>query len=199
MESPPPYLQGLQSPDDGAVHVYTDGSASTKTRRAGWAFVMAHGERRVARGGDHGGTISEVELLAIHNAMRFLRASAIPVVLHSDSQYAINALTVWGDAWEENGWVTATGGHVKHQPLVKAARRLLRMHREIRQFDIRWVRGHAGNHGNEIADYLAGLARRDTLPPEVRWSPASEGFKFQRSYDDAYGQHDSPGDQLRPA
>jgi len=58
--------------------------------------------------------------------------------------------------WERNGWKTSAGAMVANQDLIKDCRNL---YKEIKasgaDIDIIKVKGHSGNHGNDMADKLA--------------------------------------------
>lgn len=148
------------------VVVHTDGSAYVRAGQAhgigGWAFVAkwrTHYTHRFGPSG-HGTTISEMELTAILRALQFLKLSPVPLIIRSDSQYAVSALTRWYDAWEQNGWVNSQGNTPAHLPLIRKARALAEMQASARPIMIEWIKGHAGHSGNEIADALASRARR---------------------------------------
>ncbi|KAJ6590487.1 ribonuclease H-like domain-containing protein [Mycena vulgaris] len=46
------------------------------------------------------------------------------LTVHSDSQYAVNCMTVWIDKWRRNGWVAEGGGDVKNRDLIEEVQRL---------------------------------------------------------------------------
>lgn len=156
------------------VVIHTDGSASTKDKTGGWGFVALYNGVEVTRSGcADGTTISVMEILAINKALHFLRPNNIPVSIFSDSKYAVNSLTEWGPVWEKEGWITSTGKQVSNIELIKATMRLIERHKKFRKVDISWVKGHAGNKSNEIADRLAGEARR---AKRGTWKPEDKKF-----------------------
>ena len=55
--------------------------------------------------------------------------------------------------WKRRGWKTAANKPVKNQDLWQALDQAVRRHR----VSWRWVKGHAGDPGNEEADRLANL------------------------------------------
>ncbi len=101
-------------------------------------------------GGEPGTTNNRMELTA---AIKALEAITTPyqVQLWTDSQYVRNGITSWISGWKRNGWKTSAKAPVKNadlwQQLDAAAARF--------DIDWRWVKGHAGHEGNELADQLA--------------------------------------------
>jgi ribonuclease HI len=61
--------------------------------------------------------------------------------------------------WKRKGWRTASGGPVQNLALVQGIDRAIAARSGPVSFT--WVRGHRGNHFNERADELAGLAARE--------------------------------------
>ena len=78
------------------------------------------------------------------------------VKLYTDSTYVKDGLTKWINGWKRNGWKTAAKKPVKNKDLWQALENATARH------DISWiwVKGHAGEEGNEIAD---GLARKGAM------------------------------------
>jgi ribonuclease HI len=73
------------------------------------------------------------------------------VSLHLDSDYVRQGITVWIHGWKRKGWRTAAGQPVKNADLWVRLDELARQH----EVQWHWVRGHAGDPGNERADALA--------------------------------------------
>lgn len=156
------------------VVIHTDGSASVKDQTGGWGFVARYdGAEQTRSGFAHPTTISVMEILAINKALHFLRPNGIPVSIYSDSKYAVNSLTEWGPIWEKEGWITSTGKQVSNIELIKATMRLIERHKKFRKVEISWIKGHSGNASNEIADRLAGNARR---AKRGTWKPEDQKF-----------------------
>ncbi|WP_420829183.1 ribonuclease H family protein [Bifidobacterium pongonis] len=129
----------------------------------GWAWADharnaggTPGHRHDDRGYDHGGATNGTnqigELCAVLEALR-AHPGAEPLLIESDSQYAINCSTKWVKGWKKNGWKNSQKKPVKNAELIKA------IDAEIAKregpVDFRWVKGHAGNAGNELVDELA--------------------------------------------
>lgn len=78
------------------------------------------------------------------------------VILYTDSSYVRNGITKWVAGWQRNGWRTADKKPVKNADLWQ------RLIDEERRHEVtwKWVKGHNGDHYNEIADELATTAAR---------------------------------------
>jgi ribonuclease HI len=73
--------------------------------------------------------------------------------LHVDSQYVLKGMTEWLQGWKAKGWRTAAKQPVKNVDLWQRLDALV--HQSEHRIEWRWVRGHAGDPGNERADALA--------------------------------------------
>jgi ribonuclease HI len=87
---------------------------------------------------------------AVIEALRALKRPCT-VTLHVDSQYVMKGMTEWIHGWKQRGWKTADKKPVKNADLWQL------MSDEVAKHEIRWqwVKGHAGDPGNERADLLA--------------------------------------------
>ncbi|WP_051028626.1 ribonuclease H family protein, partial [Cellulosimicrobium cellulans] len=155
------------------ITVSTDGSCLSNPGGAiGWAWINHDGT--FDSGGAVSGTNQVAELTALLQAVR-AHPGAEPLLIESDSQYAIKCASEWVVAWKRKGWRTAGGQPVKNLELVQAIDRVIAERAGPVRF--RWVRGHVGDPFNERADQLAGLAAQDwaagrgdldgTLVPEL--------------------------------
>ena len=80
-------------------------------------------------------------------------ARAEPLVIETDSQYAINCSTTWVHGWKKNGWKNSQKKPVKNADLIRAIDAEISKRPGPVKFV--WVKGHAGNAGNEKVDELA--------------------------------------------
>ena len=94
---------------------------------------------------------------ALDNALSSARAGkATNLEIRTDSEYTQKSMTIWGDKWDKNGYMSSTGSAVTNADLVKAGRDKISELRSLNSdVKIEHVRGHAGNYGNEQADKLA--------------------------------------------
>jgi ribonuclease HI len=140
------------------VSIYTDGACSGNPGPGGWAAIVIPEDDPDATeqltGGESYTTNNKMELRAALEALRALDAPA-DVTLHTDSEYLSKAFNEgWLDSWQENDWQTASNNAVKNQGLWKA------LLDEADRHDVEWVwvKGHADNELNNMADELAVAA-----------------------------------------
>jgi ribonuclease HI len=136
------------------VIIYTDGACRGNPGPGGWGALLIAGERRreLAGSADHT-TNNRMELTAAIEALRALKRPA-RATLFTDSKYVCTGIEAWLPQWKARGWRTADKKPVKNQDLWEA----LDAARDSHQIEWRWVRGHAGDPGNERADQLANEA-----------------------------------------
>jgi ribonuclease HI len=134
------------------VEIYTDGACSGNPGPGGWGAVLSYSGREKEM---HGGsaeltTNNRMELMAAIEALESLTRPSV-VRLHTDSSYVRNGITSWLASWKRNGWRTASKQPVKNEDLWRRLDAAAGRH-EVQWL---WVKGHAGNPGNERADALA--------------------------------------------
>jgi len=135
-----------------AVEIYTDGACSGNPGPGGWGAVLRYGNHEMEL---HGGeskltTNNRMELMAAIQALESLTRPSV-VRLHTDSVYVRNGVTTWLAGWKRNGWRTSAKQAVKNEDLWRRLDAAAAKH-EVHWL---WVKGHAGNPGNERADALA--------------------------------------------
>ncbi len=133
------------------ILIHTDGACSGNPGPGGWGAVLQSGQRvKELKGGAAHTTNNRMELTAAIEALSALkRPSAVTLV--TDSTYVRDGVTKWIHGWKQNGWRTAAKKPVKNEDLWRRLDALAQTH----QVDWRWVKGHAGDPGNERADALA--------------------------------------------
>jgi ribonuclease HI len=141
------------------VIIYTDGACRGNPGPGGWgALMMSNGKERELCGGERATTNNRMELMGAIQALEALNKPC-QVELHTDSQYVRTGITEWLAGWKARGWRTAAKAPVKNEDLWKR----LDAARLRHTVDWRWVKGHAGNAGNERADELARRGMLETL------------------------------------
>lgn len=144
------------------VTIYTDGSCLGNPGPGGYAAILIYGEhRREISGGFLQTTNNRMELTAAIVGLQTLRQPCT-VVLHSDSEYLVNAMSKgWAKRWRSNGWKRNCKERALNPDLWDRLLDLCGDHR----VKFKWVRGHAGHPENERCDELAAqAAKRSDLP-----------------------------------
>lgn len=137
------------------VEIYTDGACKGNPGPGGWGVLMRSGEtQKELYGGEPSTTNNRMELMAVIQALEALKRPCA-VTLYLDSQYVLKGITEWMPGWKAKGWKTASKQPVKNQELWQRLDALLAQGGH--DIDWRWVRGHAGDPGNERADALANM------------------------------------------
>lgn len=135
------------------IDIWTDGACSGNPGPGGWGALLVNGQhRKEIHGGEPNTTNNRMELRAAIEALNTLKRAS-KVRLHTDSTYVKDGLTKWIHNWKRNGWRTAAKKPVKNADLWQDLDRAASRH----QIEWVWVKGHAGDPGNEKADELARL------------------------------------------
>ena len=135
------------------VTIYTDGACSGNPGPGGWGAILSYkGTEKELSGGAAQTTNNRMELTAVIEALRALKRPC-DVALYLDSEYVRKGITEWIHGWKAKGWKTAAKQPVKNAELWQELDHLVSTagHR----IAWHWVKGHAGDPGNEKADELA--------------------------------------------
>ncbi|WP_074852503.1 ribonuclease HI [Gordonia westfalica] len=141
---------------EAVVEISTDGACLGNPGPGGWGAVLRYkGTEKRISGSEPDSTNNKMELTA---AIEGLAALTRPskVIIYTDSTYVRNGIMKWVSGWQSNGWKTKDKKPVKNADLW---RRLIEEEKR-HEVEWRWVKGHAGDHFNEIADELATTAAR---------------------------------------
>ena len=133
------------------VIIYADGACKGNPGPGGWgAWLNCEGREKELFGGELSTTNNRMELTAVIRALEALKRPS-KVSIYTDSVYVQKGITEWIHSWKARGWRTSGKQPVKYETLWRELDVLAQMH------DIQWiwVKGHAGNVGNERADALA--------------------------------------------
>lgn len=133
------------------VEIYTDGACRGNPGPGGWGALLMYGdERKEICGGEKETTNNRMELCAAIYALASLKRPC-DLTLYTDSKYVMTGIQEWIKGWKAKGWQTAAKKPVKNVDLWKR----LDQENQRHNVDWVWVKGHAGNEGNETADQLA--------------------------------------------
>ena len=133
------------------VDIYTDDACKGNPGVGGWgALLEAAGKQKELFGGELLTTNNRMELLAVIRALESLKRPC-EVRVHTDSKYVQMGITEWIHNWKRRAWRTAGNKPVKNEDLWRELDAVSAQH----QIQWLWVKGHAGDPGNERADQLA--------------------------------------------
>ena len=137
------------------VTIYTDGACSGNPGPGGYGAILQYGQKRKElSGGFRRTTNNRMELLAVIEGLEILKRPS-RVTIYSDSRYIVDAVNKgWARRWKANGWRRNKKDKAVNPDLWDRLLTLLDTH----DTEFRWVKGHAGNAGNERADALAVAA-----------------------------------------
>ena len=120
------------------IVIHTDGACKGNPGPGGWGTVIEqNGNQQKLSGSEPQTTNNRMEMTAVIKGLEAVDPSA-KVLISSDSTYVINTMT--------KGWKRKANHDLWDQ-----LDRLVKSH----NVSWRWVRGHSGDRGNELADALA--------------------------------------------
>ncbi len=137
------------------IEIYTDGACLGNPGNGGYgAILMYKGHKKEISGGEKDTTNNRMEMRAAIEALRSLKKSSEAVIIYTDSKYVMDGITSWINSWKKNNWRTANRKPVKNADLWQD------LDVEVAKHKIHWVwvKGHSGNHYNELVDELARKA-----------------------------------------
>ena len=136
------------------IKIYTDGACSGNPGKGGWGVLIQENDNeKELSGSELNTTNNRMELTAVIKALEHYD-EAREIEIFTDSKYVMQGITEWIKNWKNNHWKTSQKKDVKNKDLWVLLDTVSAKH------DIKWswVKGHAGDYGNEIADKLATQA-----------------------------------------
>lgn len=136
------------------IDIYTDGACSGNPGPGGWgAFFKQDQKEWELSGFEPSTTNNRMELTAVIKALESLQTPST-IKIYTDSKYVHDGITLWLNQWKKNNWRTAAKKPVKNMDLWEKLEKAIENH----TIEWQWVQGHAGDIGNEKADFLARKA-----------------------------------------
>ena len=137
-----------------SIKVYTDGACRGNPGPGGWGvYIQLNDEEKDLYGGNPETTNNQMEMQAALEALKYLKDKNDVIELYTDSNYLRQGITEWIHKWKLNNWRTAAKKPVANRDLWIEISDL----NEKMNVEWHWVKGHAGDPGNERADLLANL------------------------------------------
>ena len=138
------------------IIIYTDGACKGNPGPGGWGVILrsaGHVEKELF-GGEALTTNNRMEMTAVIEALSALKRPC-DIALYIDSKYVLQGITEWLPGWKAKGWKTAAKQPVKNVDLWQKLDALVNTSGHTIEWC--WVKGHAGDPGNERADALANM------------------------------------------
>ena len=159
-----PKLIPMITPEDGRIVIYTDGGCLNNPGPGGYGVVINNGKKtKELSGGYRLTTNNRMELMACIVGLGSLNKRS-SVTLFSDSKYVVDGITKgWAKRWQANGWMRTKKEKAINPDLWEKLLVLCGKH----DVQFKWVKGHAGNEGNERCDQLANIeSAKSGLPAD---------------------------------
>lgn len=141
--------------------IYTDGACSGNPGPGGWGTVLylEGGENHEMGGRAAQTTNNRMEMQAAIAGLQLFVSSGqrTPVEVLTDSEYVKKGITEWIAGWKRRGWRNSAKKPVLNQDLWQQLDQLNQAAAAQTGSPVLWtyVRGHAGNAGNERCDAIA--------------------------------------------
>jgi len=139
------------------INIYCDGACRGNPGESGSGVIVYLDDEEINSYYGHfdkEGTNNTAELKAFIEALKIVEILNEKCIIFADSQYCINSITNWAYKWKSNNW-TKKGG-IKNLELIKTAHELYDKLKNL--IEVKYVKGHSNNKGNDKADYLANKA-----------------------------------------
>ena len=137
-----------------SIKVYTDVACKGNPGPGGWGvYIKFNNEEKDLYGGNPETTNNQMEMQAALEALKYLKDEDEAIKLYTDSNYLRQGITDWIHKWKLNNWRTASKKPVANRDLWIEISDL----NEKMNVEWNWVKGHAGDPGNERADQLANM------------------------------------------
>ena len=133
------------------IKIYTDGACKGNPGVGGWGAIIMQDEKNIELfGGENETTNNRMELMAVIMALKEI-SSNLELTIYTDSTYVQKGISEWIKNWKVNNWRSSSKKPVKNKDL------WIELDEAVgsRKINWEWVKGHAGNEGNEKADDLA--------------------------------------------
>lgn len=161
------------------IEVYSDGSATIKTRPGGFGYVVVIDDK-VEESGSGALPLATNNDAELEGAIAGL-AAAKRIIYNNPRHFnSESTVTLVSDSEIVLGWVTGEY-RFKQQDKMERYIELTKLVNQLRA-TTRWVEGHSGDKYNEECDRLANEARKSLLPPEEQKPKKEKKQKSEKTF-----------------
>ncbi len=131
--------------------IYTDGACSGNPGKGGWAAIILDEKNQSSiSGSENKTTNNRMELMAPIMALKKIKTKS-EITIYTDSRYVKDGITEWIKKWKLNNWKNSNKKLVKNKDL------WIKLDNCCQKHDVswKWVKAHAENKFNNLADELA--------------------------------------------
>ena len=134
--------------------IYTDGACSGNPGKGGWAAIILDEkyDQISISGSENNTTNNRMELTAPIMALRKIKKKS-NITIYTDSKYVKDGITIWIKKWKLNDWKNSSKNKVKNKDLWVKLENCCKKH----NVSWKWVKAHADNKFNNLADEMAVL------------------------------------------
>ena len=133
------------------IKIYTDGACSGNPGKGGWAAIILDDSNQSSISGNESNTTNNrMELMSPIMALKKIKKKS-EIIIFTDSKYVKDGITNWIKKWKKNNWKNSNKKPVKNKDLwIKLDNSCFK-----HKITWKWVKAHAGNKYNNLADELA--------------------------------------------
>ncbi len=135
--------------------VYVDGACSGNPGPGGFGVAVYEDDKTLYTTYSQyseNTTNNREEIKAILYVMKNYGMGVSCPLVYSDSAYCVNMFNEWIFSWERNDWKRSKNQEILNLDLIKE---YWDLYQKGYRIDLRKIKGHNGDKGNELADALA--------------------------------------------
>ncbi len=139
------------------LYIYTDGSCKNNPGAGAFGVIIMDETKSVVmhayRKEDNNTTNNREELKALLYALKYSVDNNNEFIIYTDSSYSEKIINEWISKWASNNWKNSKNETVENLDLIQSLYYYYNI--EFPNFQVKKIKGHCGEVGNELADAAA--------------------------------------------
>lgn len=139
------------------LYIYTDGSCKNNPGAGAFGIIVMNEENSAVihayRKENNNTTNNREELKALLYALQYAIDNNDEFIIYTDSSYSEKIINEWIPTWASNNWKNSKNKTVENLDLIKSLYYYYNI--EFPNFQVKKIKGHNGDVGNELADAAA--------------------------------------------